>query len=820
MLGVVLLLPLTLGITGYVYRDRVQKLVVESLNERLNAKISVGSITFSLITSFPYAELTFHEVNIEEPAGFLTTGSVLRAEKVSLKLSLFSLFNQSYQLKKILIENATVNLQTDRTGRVNYRIWKETKNESALGIELEDVEFRNVNVLYYDTQKNHDITFLIEQGNLAGKFGDRIFFLETNANLKQTSVILDGVHYLSKKDAQLALGLEVNREEERYLFKKSSVTLAGMTLELEGAINGSEEEMMTDLTVSSPNAGLPELLSLIPDRYLPDTKGYSYDGKMVFKGTVKGKSGKKQVPRVAFEFALSNVSLSPQGSPYELTRVNGIGFFTNRKSDTRPVTWLRLENFSALLDGKPVKADISIEDFNHPMLDIQASAEVSLEALSRFFLPEPLTSIAGTLMVDASFKGIAGEKGTYRSSGNIGLKEVAFTLKDQPVSFHSFNGMIHLDGNDVTVEAFGGKAGRSDLQLSGTFRNLFGWLLTEGQRLDITARATADQIVLDDFISSDQQEDTAAFRFQLPEKLRFTLDLEAGKFAFRKFEATQISGALALESQVLMTRQLDFRSSDGAVRLKGIMDARPADSVRIEYDALVNGVDINKLFYEMGNFGQQVIMDRHLRGRVSAEVQFRSVWSDRLEINDRSIYVKSDLVIENGELLNFDPLLALSRFVKGTDLKNVKFSTLSNTIEIRNRKIDIPMMEIKSTAIDIIASGEHGFDNMVDYRLQLYMSQLLGRKVKDLNTEFGTIEDDGLGRPRLYLTMKGPISDPKFAWDRRGVERKITEEIRTETKTLKQLLKEEFGKKDTTTRQDQPRKKQQELQIDDSDEEE
>lgn len=126
-LGLVLLVPLTLGITGYLYRDRVQTLVVQSLNDRLNTKISVGHITFSLITSFPFAELTFHEVNIEEPTGFITTGSVLRAGKVSLKLSLFSLFSQSYQLKKILIENATVNLQTDRTGRVNYRIWKETR---------------------------------------------------------------------------------------------------------------------------------------------------------------------------------------------------------------------------------------------------------------------------------------------------------------------------------------------------------------------------------------------------------------------------------------------------------------------------------------------------------------------------------------------------------------------------------------------------------------------------------------------------------------------------------------------------------------------
>ncbi|MBK8875781.1 MAG: hypothetical protein IPN13_18485 [Bacteroidetes bacterium] len=116
-----------------------------------------------------------------------------------------------------------------------------------------------------------------------------------------------------------------------------------------------------------------------------------------------------------------------------------------------------------------------------------------------------------------------------------------------------------------------------------------------------------------------------------------------------------MTGSLALQDKVLMTKLLDFNTVGGSVRLKGQIDSRPSDSLKIDYDAMLNQLDINRLFYEMGNFGQQVIVDKNLKGIVKAEVQFRSVWSKSLNINEKSIYAKSDITIENGELINFEP---------------------------------------------------------------------------------------------------------------------------------------------------------------------
>ncbi|MBK8875783.1 MAG: hypothetical protein IPN13_18495 [Bacteroidetes bacterium] len=81
-----------------------------------------------------------------------------------------------------------------------------------------------------------------------------------------------------------------------------------------------------------------------------------------------------------------NVSLNPK-EHLSFKNMNGTGYFTNRKSIANPVSFLQLSNFSATLEGKPVRATVAIENFTKPRLDIAAVMEADLKALSRFLCP-------------------------------------------------------------------------------------------------------------------------------------------------------------------------------------------------------------------------------------------------------------------------------------------------------------------------------------------------------------------------------------------------------------------------------------------------
>jgi hypothetical protein len=149
------------------------------------------------------------------------------------------------------------------------------------------------------------------------------------------------------------------------------------------------------------------------------------------------------------------------------------------------------------------------------------------------------------------------------------------------------------------------------------------------------------------------------------------------------------------------------------------------------------------------------------------------------------------------------------------DLNHIRFSTLTNTVSIADRKLSIPMMEINSSALNISGSGVHDFDNNIDYHLRLLMSDVLGKKVKQNSDEFGEIADDGLGRTQLFLGMKGTVDNPKFTYDRKAVAEKVKGDIKAEKQNLKAMLKSEFGmfRKDSTVVTHQQKKKKEEMQI-------
>jgi hypothetical protein len=160
------------------------------------------------------------------------------------------------------------------------------------------------------------------------------------------------------------------------------------------------------------------------------------------------------------------------------------------------------------------------------------------------------------------------------------------------------------------------------------------------------------------------------------------------------------------------------------------------------------------------------------------------------------------ITIDEGELIGLESLSGISDYLRNNrlisgfveveefdrKLRHVRFSTLSNDIEIRNGVVHIPKMEIASSAMDISASGSHSFNNEIDYSIAFRIRDVLKKK----RSAFGETEDDGLGS-RFFLAMKGTTENPEFSFDRDARRAQRKEDLEREKKVFKDIIKEEFG---------------------------
>ncbi|MBL0046389.1 MAG: hypothetical protein IPP33_18960 [Flavobacteriales bacterium] len=181
------------------------------------------------------------------------------------------------------------------------------------------------------------------------------------------------------------------------------------------------------------------------------------------------------------------------------------------------------------------------------------------------------------------------------------------------------------------------------------------------------------------------------------------------ELVFEDFVADKITGSITLKDQVLSVAPITFRSAQGIVSGSLRLDGRVAQTYPLAITADVQGMRIEQLFHEFRNFGQSFITDKHLKGKGNVRLNLTAELTPSLSLDQNSLHCIADLRIDQGELNEHAPMMALADYLKtnklvspfvDTDelkkrLTHVKFALLENQVEIKDRTVFIPAMTVK-----------------------------------------------------------------------------------------------------------------------------
>ncbi len=816
-----LLLLLTGGfIIGYFYGDEVKQYIITELNKQLNTQVIVEpeDINFTVIRNFPNASIEFSNVKALDAVEKKKKDTLFRAGNISLQFNIMDIFNKNYKIKKIEVDDVDLRLWIDKKGNVNYDFLKEdstakTGEGQSLDFSVEKIVMRNVAFRYLDHRSKQDYSVHVNKANLSGKFSDAQYSLEAVGDVFVHHIKSDSSNYLSEKPAKVNMLLDVNKDV--YSFTDATIKIVDLDFKVAGTIDNSTKDTYLALKITGQDMDIQSVLSILPEKEREHFNDYESEGEFYFNSSVLGTSDD---PVMTASFGIKKGTITQKSSSVTLKNVDLEGSFqstamvdADKKVKSGPN--LNIKNFKANLGDGSLSGNLMLENFKDPVLSAKLEGAMQLDDLAKLLKLDTIESLTGSLKINANYQGRIKEKKKYmtgdfndvKASGEMSVSDVSMRLKDNLLKFDSINGSFLFNNNDIVINGFSGRVSNTDFQLKGFFRNILAYFFLDNETLTVDATFRSNNIDLNELLSDKSSPDKKdnAYTLKLSEYLDLNLDNEIRHITFRRFEASNIRGVLKMKDKKMIADPLSFSTMDGNVVCSGMIDGSPEDKLLITCDANLKSININKLFYQFENFGQEYIQDKNLKGMGTAEVQFASVWTPQLDVDLDKIYVRSNLNIERGELLHFEPLKELSRFIKVSELEEIRFSNLQNQIEIKNQTIYIPKMEVNSSALNVTASGSHTFGNAIDYKVKVLLSDLLSKKAKKAkkeNDEFGVVEDDGLGKTALYLSMTGTVDDMVIKYDSKSAMDKLKNDLKTEKQTLKSILREEFGwfKKDTT----------------------
>lgn len=812
LLAATLLVVATGAVLVTVYEEEVEQFALAKLEEALVTQVNVNDMDLTLWDKFPQASLVCNQVMIEET--FPEKDTLLFADRIYLQFNLFDFIGGDYIVRDVSIEDAELHIKRTAEGEDNYHFWKETEGGGDFAFSLEGVSLSNVQTTVDDRKAEFAMDVTANDIALDGQFAEETFTLDAIGDLFFNTITVGPQQFVAHKSVLIDVLADINAAESAYYITEGQIELEDIPFNAIGSLMEVDDGVLCDLKIAGDDVEIRNILAHLPEAYKATIAPYRADGDINFTGSISGLANSENHPDIQAEYKIEGASFTHLASSVAMTSVHATGSF--EKENKKPEK-LSIASLSADFESGTFSTSGVIAEFARPWIDLELNGNFDLGDFRRFADLEAVDELNGQFNVNCQFEGKINDPAAItkrdldnaKVGGSIQFSDAMFHIKGAPHAFDNLEGRFSLTNKDATIQQFSGTVEESDFSLHGKFANFLPFLIIPEEGLNINATFASDYLDFNGLLAEGGSS-TSEYHLEFPKNINFNLDLSIAQFEFREFMATGISGKANMKNQILKLEPIALKTTDGTFHANVTADGREHNLFKLRCTADLKGMNVTTLFAEFENFGQDFIRDEHLKGTATASVHFTAELNSALEFNQDKIYSMADVTVTDGELINLTSMRNISQYVKENHfvapfvdedaldekLAHIHFATLENQIEIRDRKINLPKMEIISSAMDISASGNHSFDNNIDYTIGFKIRDIMS---KDNDSEFGIVADDGLSNS-FFLSMDGTSENPNFGYDRLAHKAKRQEDRQKEAQNVKALLKEEVGifKKDET----------------------
>ena len=768
----------------HLFGDPIARRVVSAVTARYPTRVEVGTYDLSLFRSFPRLSVDLHRVRVQGSDG----SELLTAARVGCLIPLRSLFGET-TIEALRIADGRLHLITDADGNTNYQLagYESVGDRTDAAAEeaafaIREARLSNVELHYDDRQLSTDLLLTIPSGTFDGEFGTEQYELSTDAELLIHRFSQEGTVYLADRPLTVAGRIGIDRTRESYRLTDLQLSAGKLTFQTDGTVQSTGEGVDLALSLTGSASDLDDVLSLLPPSVTGPVRELETSGTANFTATVEGEWSATGYPRIIGDLTFSEGKI---GSPRtnlgarDIELAARFDYLATGRSGTQSIL---IDRLTGTFRGEPFQFRLELLDLDDPRVEVSANGTFPLETLPGVITLPQEWQPDGTLYVtNFRLRGKWADMQDPRrmqrveTAGIVEVADVSLRGGDQALTLPS--GILKLADNRVMVENLRVRTPRSDFTLTGAAENYLPVLLadslnTRDASLKFSGTLTGNSLDVGEIMNlTNDDESTPSPESVVTQRARIT-DLLDGDFRAEldRWSWDELHGE-AFRGQLDCYRgQLEVRgitdAMDGEWRVDASTFFRSTTHSSVKLTA--RKVDAPTFFRQLQNFDQEILTDRHLRGTLNADLLLELYYDEAGAFDYERFTAQAGIEVLDGELRDFPMLENFAFALKTDDLKRVRFTRLSNYFEILDRTIYIPAMFIQSSAINLTLSGNHTFDQDLEYYVRVNAGQVLANKLSRHDRELKPLPARN-GLFNLYYTIDGPLESYRVETDKSAV---------------------------------------------------
>jgi hypothetical protein len=790
------ILLILISITYIIYGDKFCNILVNEINKNIETEITTKNSKLSLFKNFPNISITFYNVNIKSLKGFslthcdsINSKNTLTAEEITIRFNVIQLLFKNVIISGLEVKNGKLILLTNNSNKSNYSFWKKNLHTGDKKmLQINKIVLKKIKIIYYNEKKIIYINTSISKLYLRGQLGPTRFNVNFYSSINQLDIFSPEIKY--NLNSLLDISFFVKHDNHRIRLDNGNLRIFNQEIKFRGEMFDSDPFDYILSIVS--NRFKVNCLNEIVKKYIKDFKFNKgkLDLDCNLSGSIKEPLSKGFNAKVKFidvssdykkehidhfSAELSVLGKSNDFSKYEYALKNAKGFYKNSTFN------------------------IALFEYNKYFgtYNLNGNLNIKTDDISNYINNGNIKFSGGSSNFHFKLKNIRIKQFDKNFFNSVKFEELKLELNNINCSylgnnykFENTSGAINLSGKSLEFLELQSTINGNKISFKGEIENCIN-SFQESKNFKINGRLNGKILNLNNFnFASNGSTNSAKLEFSFEPNLK----LEFDSLVYNNILISSFKARLHYLNNKFKIENINARICKGYIK-EGYSEIINSNDLTISSNCTLKDIDIQNLFYSFNNFGQDIITSNNIKGIVSGIIKCDLKWKNG-NLSKENIYCNSNLNIEKGELINFQPIKKLSKFIDVMELNDIKFKRISNKIILEHNIIKISSMEINTTALNLTLSGTHSLDNEYEYHFKVLLSDLLYNKSKKNESaakEFSNVEKDTLGRIVLYIKIVGKGYESNTSYDSKQAMNGFSDKLKKEKKEIKKIFKEEFG---------------------------